>query len=183
MGSDDNELILRTAKGDRTAFSALYTALEGPLFRFARSRLNDPFEAADLVHEVFIEVWRNAGRFEGRSSVKSWVFGIAYRKAVDHYRKTRRVDYSDSVPDVEDDAPNAEACLLAAESGEHVRACLENLKTDHRTAIEFAFFEDLSYKDISKIAGIPEGTVKTRVHHAKKLLLHCLSTRMQRGAT
>ena len=183
MASDLNDLITQTAKGDRAAFSALYTALEGPLFRFSRSRLNDPFEAADLVHEVFLEVWRNAGRFEGRSSVKSWVFGIAYRKAVDHYRKNRRVDYSDSVPEVEDDAPNAEACLLAAESSAHVRACLETLKPDHRTAIEFAFFEDLSYNDISKIADIPEGTVKTRVFHAKKLLLHCLSAKMQRGAT
>jgi len=177
-----SDLLARTANGDKAAFSALYSELETPLYRFARSRLNDPFEAADLVHEVLLEVWRSAGRFEGRSSVKSWVFGIAYRKAMDVYRKTSRIDYSDNVPEVEDQAPTAEACLLAAQKGEHVQACLETLKPDHRMAIEFAFFEDMSYKEISMIADVPEGTIKTRVHHAKKLLLHCLSSRLGKGA-
>ncbi len=178
-----NDLLARTSAGDKRAFAALYAALEVPLFRFARSKLNDSFEAADLVHEVFLEVWRHAGRFEGRSSVKSWVFGIAYRKAMDVHRKSRRIDYSDAVPETEDDAPNAEACLMASESRDHIRACLETLKPDHRTAIEFAFFEDLSYKEISEISGVPEGTVKTRVFHAKKLLMHCLSARLGKGAT
>jgi RNA polymerase sigma-70 factor (ECF subfamily) len=182
LGPELNDLLARTAKGDKRAYADLYAALETPLYRFVRSKLNDPFEAADLVHEVFLEVWRSAGRFEGRSSVKSWVFGIAFRKAMDVHRKSRRIDYSDSIPEVEDDAPNAEACLVASESRTHVRACLETLKPDHRTAIEFAFFEDLSYKEISEISGVPEGTVKTRVFHAKKLLMRCLSARLGKGA-
>lgn len=183
MAEEDlEELIRRTSQRDKAAFSALYRQLEGPLYRFIRSRLNDPFEAADLVHEVFLEVWNNAGRFEGRSSVKSWVFGIAYRKAMDVFRKSHRIDYSDDLPEVEDDSPSAEACVVAAQNDGHVRACIETLKPDHRAAIELAFFEDLSYKEISEIAAIPEGTVKTRVYHAKQLLMHCLAGRIGKEA-
>lgn len=181
-GKDLEELLRRTSQRDKAAFSALYRELEAPLFRFLRTKLNDPFEAADLVHEVFLEVWNNAGRFEGRSSVKSWVFGIAYRKAMDVFRKSRRIDYSDDLPELEDESPDAEACLLSAQNGGHVRACLDGLKADHRSAIELAFFEDLSYKEISEIADIPEGTVKTRVYHAKQLLMHCLAGRLGKEA-
>lgn len=176
--ADLGHLMRRTAQRDKAAFAALYDALEGPLHRFLRSRLNDPFEAADIAHEVFLELWSNASRFEGRSSVKTWVFGIAYRKAMDVYRRSGRVSYSDDLPDSEDDSPDSEACMIAVEQGEHVRACLERLKPDHRVAIELAFFDDLSYREISQIADVPEGTVKTRVYHAKQLLMHCLAGRV-----
>ncbi len=175
------DLLRRTAQKDRAAFSALYDLLEGPLYRFLRSRLNDPFEAADISHEVFLELWNNASRFEGRSSVKTWVFGIAYRKAMDVHRRSARVEYSDSLPDTEDDSPDSEACMIAVEQGTHVRACLEALKPDHRSAIELAFFDDLSYREIAEITDTPEGTVKTRVFHAKKLLMHCLAGRVGKG--
>jgi RNA polymerase sigma-70 factor (ECF subfamily) len=175
-------LLHRTAQKDKAAFAALYDMLEGPLYRFLRSRLNDPFEAADVSHEVFLELWNNASRFEGRSSVKTWVFGIAYRKAMDVHRRAARLDYSDTLPDTEEDSADSEACMIAVEQGAHVRACLEALKPDHRTAIELAFFDDLSYREISEITDAPEGTVKTRVFHAKKLLMHCLAGRVGKGA-
>ena len=181
-GENLEDLIRRTSQRDKAAFSALYRQLEGPLFRFIRSKLNDPFEAADIVHEVFLEVWNNAGRFEGRSSVKSWVFGIAYRKTMDVFRKSHRIDYSDDLPDTVDDSPGAEACLVSAENGQHVQACLATLKPEHRSAIELAFFEDLSYREISEISDVPEGTVKTRVYHAKQLLMHCLAGRIGKEA-
>lgn len=174
-------LISRTAKGDRSAFSALYTALERPLFRFILSKLNDPHEAADIQNEVFMEIWRTANRFEGRSAVKTWIFGIAYRKTMDQFRRTRRVTTSDEIPEQEDDSPDALTCLAAAEEAEHVRHCLGTLSVDHRAAIELAFYEDLSYGEIAGITGAPEGTIKTRIFHAKKLLLHCLGSRMKRG--
>ncbi len=180
--ADLAHLLRRTAQKDKAAFAALYDSLEGPLFRFLRSRLNDPFEAADVSHEVFLELWNNASRFEGRSSVKTWVFGIAYRKAMDVHRRSARVDYSDTLPDTEDDSPNSEACMIAVEQGQHLRACLDGLKPDHRAAIELAFFDDLSYREISQITDVPEGTVKTRVFHAKQLLMHCLAGRVGKGS-
>jgi len=172
-------LLQRIAKGDRDAFAGLYRALERPIYRFILSKLNDPHEAADIQNEVFMELWRTAGRFEGRSTVKTWIFGIAYRKTMDHFRKTRRMTVSDDIPEQVDESPDALTCLAAAEEAAHVRHCLDTLSADHRAAIELAFYEDLSYGEIAGITGAPEGTIKTRVFHAKKLLMHCLGLRMK----
>lgn len=175
------QLLTQVAHGDKQALAALYKALETPLYRFIQSRLNDPHEASDLLHDVFMEVWRSAGRFEGRSKVQTWVFGIAHRKVIDRFRKTKRVELTDEFPDAADDAPDAEACLAAGQEAEHVHHCLDQLKDDHRTAITLAFFQDMTYGEIAETVGAPEGTIKTRIFHAKKLLLHCLQGLVQRG--
>ncbi|EPX78601.1 RNA polymerase sigma factor [Litoreibacter arenae] len=176
---DYNRLIEQIAQGDRVAFSEFYTAFERALYGFIRRRLNDPFESADILHDVFIEVWRGAERFEGRSTVKSWVFGIAYRKIMDNHRRTGKLSYTDQLPETVSDEADGEACLLAAQESTHVRACIDSLKEDHRSAIELAFFADMTYKEISAATDVPEGTVKTRIYHAKQLLMHCLSGRME----
>jgi RNA polymerase sigma factor (sigma-70 family) len=172
-------LLQRTAKGDKAAFTELYHLLERPLFRFILSKLNDPHEAADILNEVFMEVWQSAGRFEGRSTVKTWVFGIAYRKTMNHFRKNGRVTVTDDLPEQVDESPDAVSRLAAVEEAGLVHQCLAGLSPDHRAAIELAFFEDLSYGEISQITGAPEGTIKTRVFHAKRLMLHSLSRRMK----
>jgi RNA polymerase sigma-70 factor (ECF subfamily) len=80
MSADHKFLIEQIAQGDRQALAALYRALERPVYKFIVSRLNDPHEANDILHEVFMDVWRSAGRFEGRSKVQTWIMGIAYRR-------------------------------------------------------------------------------------------------------
>ncbi|MEM6608049.1 MAG: sigma-70 family RNA polymerase sigma factor [Pseudomonadota bacterium] len=167
-------LMQAIAGGDKQALAALYRALETPVFRFIRSRLNDPFEAGDILHDVFMEVWRSAGRFEGRSKVQTWIFGIAYRKVIDAHRRRGRVDLTDEFADTVDESPDGEACLASAEEAAHVRHCLGTLKDDHRSAIAMAFYDDMTYGEIAEVAGVPEGTIKTRVYHAKKLLMRCL---------
>lgn len=176
---DYNRLIERIAQGDRVAFSEFYTSFERALYGFVRRRLNDPFESADILHDVFIEVWRGAERFEGRSTVKSWVFGIAYRKIMDSHRRTGKLSYTGQLPETESEEVDAETCVLAAQESAHVHACIETLKEDHRSAIELAFFADMTYKEISAATDVPEGTVKTRIYHARRLLMHCLSGRME----
>lgn len=171
-------LMRKIAKGDKTAFSALYVMFEQPIYRFVRVKLNDPTESSDILHEVFLEIWRYADRFDGRVSVKTWLFGIAYRRTVDLYRKGSRMIVTDDFERVVDRSPNAEQQLLAVEHGVHIRECLKTLKPEHRSAVELVFFENMSYREIAEVAGVPEGTAKTRVFHAKKLLLHCLKSRI-----
>lgn len=171
-------LINHMSVKDIAAFEAFYRAMEKPLFRFLASRLNDPFQCADLLHEVFLDVWNGAGRFEGRSTVKSWVFGIAYRKVMDHFRKQGRFTTDEDIPEQEDDSPDVLTCIAAAQDAAHVRFCLDGLKPDHRAAIELTFYEDMGYREIAEALQVPEGTVKTRVFHAKKLLMHCLEGRL-----
>jgi RNA polymerase sigma factor (sigma-70 family) len=173
------DLIARIAQQDRTALAALYRDLEKPLYRFIQSRLNDPFESSDILHDVFIEVWRSASRFEGRSKVQTWIFGIAYRKVIDRHRKAGRTDFTNEPPELEDDTANPEERLAAGQEAEHVRFCISTLSDEHRGAIGLAFWQDLSYREIAEILETAEGTIKTRIFHAKKLLLRCLSGRLQ----
>ncbi len=88
---------------------------------------------------------------------------------------------TDQLERFEDRSPTAEQQLLAVEHSAHIRDCLKTLKPEHRSAVELAFFEDMSYREIAEVAGVPEGTAKTRVFHAKKLLLHCLKRRIKPG--
>ena len=179
LQDDARTLLDRIAGGDESALADFYHAFEGPVYRFVLSRLNDSFEAADIVNDVMMEVWRNAGRFEGRSKVSTWVFGIARHKTIDRLRK-RRPGHADELDENLEDESVADPidCLAAAENAAFVKHCLGELSAAHREVVHLAFFEDLSYFEIASIAGCPEGTVKTRMFHAKKGLQRCLQRLM-----
>jgi RNA polymerase sigma-70 factor, ECF subfamily len=163
------------AKGDQSALDAFYRAYEGRVYRFIRSKLNDSFDAADVLNEVMFEVWRNAGRFEGRSSVSTWVLGIAHHKTIDRFRRRKPGESVELDPEMaEGDTPDAVQTLSAAQDAEQVRRCVDQLSEAHRSVVHLAFFEDLPYGEIADIVGCPEGTVKTRMFHAKKALMKCL---------
>ncbi|WP_424927054.1 RNA polymerase sigma factor [Amaricoccus tamworthensis] len=171
----DRDLLSRIATGDRSAMRDLYERHNAPLYRFLLSRLSDRFEAADVMQETFIDVWRGAGRFEGRSSVTTWMFGIARNKSIDRMRRSGRVVVSEPDETMADDAPDPEAVAEAASDADRVRGCIEGLGAQHRAAVELAFFQDLAYREIADIEGVPVGTVKTRIASAKQLLKRCLA--------
>lgn len=171
---DDAELIRRVGSGDKAAMKALYERHSTALFHFLRFRLGDAFEAADVMQEAFLEVWRNAGRFEGRSSAKTWIFGIARNKAIDRMRRGGRMVLGEPDQTIPDDAPSPETVMERASDAARVRACMEKLSDAHRSAMRLAFYEDLPYGEIAEIEEVPLGTIKTRIHHAKQLLKHCL---------
>ena len=120
--SSELALLKRVADGDRQALAEVYRLMEKPVYRFIQSRLNDPFESSDILHDVFMEVWRSAGRFEGRSKMQTWIFGIAYRKVIDRHRKAGRTSLTDT-PDenIVDDAASAESCLVASQDADQVQ--------------------------------------------------------------
>jgi RNA polymerase sigma factor (sigma-70 family) len=182
MTETDAFLIQRIAGGDKTALAALYRAYEKPVYRFILSRLNDPHEAADILHEVFLNIWRVAATFEGRSQVRTWIFGIAYRKVIDTHRKRARVTLTDEVPETGDMEDSAETQYGAEQEAGHLRFCMGRLSDDHRSAISLAFYEDMTCAQIAEVAGVPEGTIKSRLFHARKLLQHCLTGRIGRRA-
>lgn len=173
--TDDRSVLARIAQGDMSAMRLLYERHAEATHRFVQTRLRDQFEVADVVHNTMLDVWRSAGRFQGRSSVRSWILSIARNKTVDHIRKSARTDLSEPDEAVPDDAPDAEAVISAAQDANRVRDCVAKLGAAMRTAIHLAFFEDLTYAEIADVENVPEGTIKTRIYHAKKLLMRCLS--------
>lgn len=172
-----NLLVAAIARGDRSAFEQLYRALERPLFRFIALKLNDPHRSADVMHDVFLEVWRNAANFRGQSSARTWIFAIAWRKAMEVHRRNDRVTYQETLPEQIDESMDAAAAISQAEDSQAVRVCLEGLSADHRIVLELTFFEEMSYPEIAAVLGVPEGTIKSRVFHAKQLMVRCLASK------
>lgn len=172
---DDAGLLRRIGSGDKAAMKLLYERHSDALYRFIRTRLRDPFEAADVMQDVFLEIWRSAGRFEGRSAPRTWMFGIARNKAVDLIRRGAREVLAEPDTDLRDDAPTPEAVAVEASDAARVRDCLARLSEAHRSVIHLAFYGDMAYGDIARIEDVPVGTIKTRILHAKRLMLHCLA--------
>lgn len=175
--AETDRLITAIAGGDGQAFDALYRRLERPLFRFLMLRLNDPHRSADILHDVFLEVWRNAAAFRGQSKARTWIFSIAWRKAMEVYRRNDRVMYQETLPDQTDESPDVASAMAAAEDAQAVRDCLKALSDEHRIAMELTFYDEMGYAEIGNVLGIPEGTVKSRVFHAKQLMLRCLASK------
>ena len=170
----DLALMSRIAADDKTAMRDLYEAYSPNLTNFVKNWLYDPTQAADLVHETMLEVWRNAKRFEGRSSLKSWIFSIARNKSIDTNRRGARVTYTDEVPENIDSETSQEDFVLGVQNAKYLMAAMKELSDSHRRVLHLAFFEDMKYEDIAVIEDCPVGTVKTRILHAKKKLLYII---------
>src|SRR3546814_12262300 len=108
------------------------------------------------------EVWRNASRFEGRSSVSTWVLGIAHHKTIDRIRRRKPGESVELDPELaEEGTPNAAETLSAAQDAEQVRRCVDPLSEAPRSVVTLAFFEDLPSGEIADIVACPEGTVRS----------------------
>ncbi|MEM7211256.1 MAG: RNA polymerase sigma factor [Pseudomonadota bacterium] len=174
---DDRTLLQRVAGSDKSAMQTMYRRHHDAIFAFLRGRGANPDEASDVVHDAMLEVWRTASKYGGQATVKTWMFTIARNKLIDRFRKGARLSYVDEIPDSVDEDPDPEAVAIASDDAERVRSCLGKLKPDHRNVIRLAFFDDLNYDEIAELEGVPKGTVKTRIFHAKKLLMRCLGKR------
>ncbi|CTQ48577.1 Sigma-K factor [Jannaschia donghaensis] len=171
----DAVLLSRVAAGDMAAMRTLYMAHADAVRRFVRSRVHDEVEASDIVHDTMLSVWRAAGGFDGRASVLSWMFSVARNKTVDHIRKQARVTLGAPDEEIADGDPDPEAILGAAQDAARLRTCVEALPERQRAVIHLAYFEEMTCAAIADIEAIPEGTVKSRIYHAKQLLLRCLT--------
>lgn len=171
-------LLARIARRDETALKSFYDQFEARVYRYAHSRLNDSFAAADVLNEVMLEVWQHAAKFAGRSKVSTWILGIARHKVIDHMRRERR--HATEAYDFEtadEDAPPAADAIAGLQDADRLERCMQKLSDAHRETVHLAFFEQLSYAEIGGITGCPEGTVKTRIYHARQALKHCLGRR------
>lgn len=174
-GNDDKVLLHAISKGDKDAMKVLYERHSTSTRRFLLLKMRDSTEVEDVVHNTMIAVFDNAGKFEGRSSVRAWIFSIARNKATDHIRKTARMDLVAPDETVPDDTPDVVALIVAAKNAQLLRDCLDKLPDHQRTAVYLAFFEELPYREIAEIEQVPKGTIKTRIHHAKKSLMWYLT--------
>jgi RNA polymerase sigma-70 factor (ECF subfamily) len=174
-GTGDAELLARIAAGSEQALADFYRRYQARVYNFAQQRLDNAADAAEVLNEVMLEVWRGAQAFQGRARVSTWLLGIAHHKSIDLLRKRGRREADSLDFDIGDDRPDPGPTAVAgAQDSKQVRICLGQLPDAQRQVVYLTFFEDLPYPEIARILEIPEGTVKTRMFHARKSLAHCL---------
>jgi len=170
----DTEDVKRIAEGDKRALETLYKRHSASTFKFLLRLTANRTVAEDLTHDVFLEVWRSAGKFEGRSAVTTWILSIARYKALDAHRRTRSLSEED-LPQTNE--PTPEQVSMKASSDNYMQRCLQDLSVEHREIIDLVYFHEKSIKEVSLILGIPDNTVKTRMFYARKKLKEKLQMR------
>lgn len=173
--ASDEALVRRVASGDRRAMQLLYVRHGTQVFRFLLRLVRDEAKAEDLLSDVFFDVWQQAGRFEGRSAVSTWLLSIARFKALSSFRQRRTESLQDETADmIEDESDTPEVIVQKASKAEALRTCLNALSPAHREVIDLVYYHERSVEEASVILGIPENTVKTRMFHARKRLSELL---------
>ena len=176
--SSDEVLISRIANGDRLAMQVLFARHHVRVFRFVLRLVRNEATAEDLISEVFLDVWRQAAKFEGRSQVSTWMLSIARFKALSALRRKPVQELDDeTAAAIEDHSDDPEVTLAKKDKGALLRECLTALSPEHREVVDLVYYHEKSVEEVARIVDIPEATVKTRMFYARKKLSELLKER------
>jgi RNA polymerase sigma-70 factor (ECF subfamily) len=169
--ADDKDLIRRLAARDQSAMSVLYARHSVRVYRYLIRLTRIEATAEEIMNEVFLEAWRTADAFQGRSSVSTWLMAIAHNKAVSVLRKRNEYAMDEAALAASpDDADTPEVATQKRNKAEIMRACMEQLSHEHRAIIDLVYYHDKSVGEAAEITGVPVATVKTRMFYARKKL-------------
>ena len=178
--ADEQILLQRIGAGDNSAFEAFYKNYYPRLFRFILRMTRQPDNVEELIQETLLVVWEKPDGFNHESKISTWVFGIAYNKALKSIAKNARrsndVDIDELADSIGDKNANP---AKSREDQDWLVAALAILPADQRAVIELTFYHGLSYQDVAKILDCPENTVKTRMFNARKKLQAFADTQEQ----
>ena len=161
-------LLRRVADDDREAFAELFENYHPRLFTFLFRLTRSHGSAEELANDVMLTLWKSAGRFRGESKVSTWVFGIAYRQALAHFRKSKL-----NLVFLGDNEKAAQAASSIEpndrlEREDWVRRGIDELPPKQKLTVMLVYFLGLSCEETSSVTGVPTSTVKTRMFHARR---------------
>lgn len=179
----DDQLVNRMSQGDVDALDVLYDRYARVVFSFAVRIVHDSRIAEEVLQEAFMRSWQQSGRFElNRGNFASWLLSITHNLAIDEVRKSQRrpqkadmVDITDVLRSEVDSTVNIEEAAEATELRGVIRDAMDQLPVAQRRAIELAYFEGLSQREIAAFLNEPLGTIKTRMRLGMQKLKDVLS--------
>jgi RNA polymerase sigma-70 factor (ECF subfamily) len=175
QATSDEALIGRIAAGDKLAMQVLFARHHVRVYRFVLRLVRNQTLAEDLISEVFLDVWRQAGKFEARSTVSTWLLAIARFKALSSLRKRSEEELDeDAAAAIEDPGDDPEVAVQKKDKSEVLRKAIAQLSPEHREIIDLVYYHEKSVEEVAEIVGIPENTVKTRMFYARKRLSELL---------
>ena len=166
-------LALRCQSGEAGAFEDLIEVMERPLLYYAASLTGDSDSALDVLQEVWIRVSRGIRKLKDPGTLRSWLYSITHGIAVDRIRRNTSRERAEAVE--LEDFQEAEEPSFAAEDAAAIHQALSEIGLKHREVLVLHFLEDLSIAEIAKVVGCSEGTVKSRIHYAKRAMKEILS--------
>ena len=173
--ASDEVLIGRIAAGERLAMQVLFARHHVRVYRFVLRLVRNEAVAEDLVSDVFLDVWRQAGKFEGRSAASTWILSIARFKALSALRRKGEQELDEATAEtIVDEADDPQARMEKKDKSEILRKTIASLSAEHREIIDLVYYHEKSVEEVAQIVGIPEATVKTRMFYARKRLAELL---------
>ena len=163
--------------GDRRAFGNLYSATSAKLFGICLRVLDDRAEAEEVLHDVYVKIWHNAGKYRVNGlSPMTWLITVARNTAVDRLRARRvPVENMDKAEARPDPGPGPEAQAIAAAEGERLRACFDELDVGHAQAVRGAYLDGETYAELAARFEVPLNTMRTWLRRSLLKLKECLS--------
>jgi RNA polymerase sigma-70 factor, ECF subfamily len=166
-------IALRCQSGETGAFEDLIAIMERPLLYYASSLMGDQDSGLDVLQEVWIKVLRDIRKLKDPSSLRSWLYTITHGIAVDRIRRNASRERAEQVE--LEDFQETEEPSFEGEEAAAIHQALSQIGLRHREVLVLHFLEDLSIVEIAEVVGCSEGTVKSRIHYAKRAMKEILS--------
>jgi len=173
MGLREKAILKRLKSGDREACVTLIDKHYQQVYWYLLDLSRNEDTAADLTQSTFANAWRAVGKFEGRSTFRTWLFSIARNEFLTEVRKSGRypelMEFSE-LEVLEDPAPSPEETVAQQDLLAAVRARVEELPGRYREVVSLHYFSRMTLREVAGVLNIPSGTVKSRIHKALSLL-------------
>ena len=167
----NEELVQSIAAGDKFAMQILFIRHRDRINRFIQRFTRDECLAEDALSELFLDVWRKAGSFEGECQVATWLLAIARNKTLALLRQRKFVAFDQTEAGlIEDPTDNPESALDKKSHSTLLQKCLKVLSPNHRQIIDLVYYQSKSIQEAAEVIGIPLNTVKTRMFYARNQL-------------
>lgn len=180
--AEETTLIRRARDGDQEAFRVLVERYQGAVHNLAYRMLGDPQEAEDAAQEIFVRIYRQLAQYDSERKFSTWVLAIATNFCIDQLRRRRLqlVPLEQIAPWARAREAGPEGAALDREAQDEVQRLLRKLPEKYRAPLVLRYWQDLSCAEIAEVLKVPEGTVKTQLHRARKALGRLIEERERR---
>jgi RNA polymerase sigma-70 factor (ECF subfamily) len=172
LQTEESLLISRARDGDQDAFRQLVERYQGAVYNLAYRMLGDPNDAEDAAQEIFVRIYRQLGRYDPTRKFSTWTLAIATNYCIDQLRRRRMqlVPLENIIPWARSQEAGPEGEAITQEGRDEVQRLIKQLPEKYRAPLVLRYFDELSCAEIAEVLGMPEGTVKTQIHRARKAL-------------
>ena len=171
----ERELLVRISARDLPAFERLYRIYQPRLARFVISVLQRPQLVEEVLDDTMMVVWQNAASFRGSSKVSTWIFAIAYRKALKAKSRWPDPVEDEQLPERVSSDPGPDRQIEHRQLHHALVDAMAQLSAEHRAVVDLTYFHGMGYREIAEVVNCPVDTVKTRMFHARRRLRQTMS--------